>query len=1098
MTYTAQESGLELNCFECHDVHGTTNIFMVNSGNPDSGLTAPRTVDGASNLIDFLFFRSNPPDGSVAFTANSAGSDFATAGAGDKNKICQTCHRNTGHYQNDSDDGHFTSTCTDCHTHDFDADYSATSQDGFMPSGGCNSCHGSVTTGQFWPDGSGGNPGYVDDSPGSATSHANHVLAIGQYLGYGDYNTTMYDDTQQITICAFCHPDPGGNGHSTNVGGTQGTTDLTNRVDIYLDTDDVSPGPYSDVFSKFTGSQTYAPDVNNTVGDQAYNYTDLNCSNLVCHNQNATPTGGAGDWNNPPDWTATINAKCSNTTCHADTTYTISHTTHVHNFQKNYNCTECHVDNGTDLSHQSGLVDINFTNATSLEGDPALGAANGYYNKGGNINPVVSFDYKDGVYNVTCNLVYCHGGDNSWDGTDTTPVWDDFNTATCTTGTCHGSYGSPYSPTAIPQPQITTGNHPAHFQMYDDASQPLEGFGPKFDPHARYGGCSGCHNMTDGNNCLDCHSVQQGLASAPTVPSSTHADGKKDFLNLDNTTVTTLALTDTCDNCHGASVTNAKDPVNWGNSSYKLPCEECHDLTTPANSQRDGLGVSAPAKANYFTAGHGLDTGSTYSPSGRTGAGAACEDCHNEISDHITGATGEDRLDTEGNALCTGCHNGTADGPGGNSEAQVSTHANTSTTMTYVAQESGLELNCFECHDVHGTTNIFMVNSDNPDSGLTAPRTVDGASNLIDFLFFRGLAPGSVAFTANTVGCQTCHTNTGHYQNNSDDGHDTSRCTGCHAHDFDSNYAANSQDGFMPLGCNGCHTFPGLTNEPGTHPLSATHEAHAGVPIGGSNIYDEGYPCTKCHLNYDHNESGVTSGADWDDLVGNDFNAVFVDIRFDGWNPANPPGSVTYNGVPADETQVTSAPGIGGTGTCAGLYCHGSTLNNGGTDQTPEWDDISSGNCGTCHGVYADAVGLGEYPTPDINITSNHHLTHYTSAYGPALTEIHGGRDGCSSCHNSPTSADGCLPCHGPHAAAGAIALGATIPTPTHVNLTVELKDDQQIGPTTACDNCHSTAIVVGGISGAQHGKDNWTNAPFRLDCLTCCFRWDLRNRCPH
>jgi predicted CxxxxCH...CXXCH cytochrome family protein len=436
------------------------------------------------------------------------------------------------------------------------------------------------------------------------------------------------------------------------------------------------------------------------------------------------------------------------------------------------------------------------------------------------------------------------------------------------------------------------------------------------------------------------------------------------------------------------------------------------------------------------------------------------------------------------------------DGSGGKSEAQVSTHANTSTTMTYTAQESGLELNCFECHDVHGSTNIFMVNSDNPDSGLTDPRTVDGASNLIDFLFFRGLAPGSVAFTANTVGsdyatagagdpdkiCQTCHTNTGHYQNTSDDGHDTSKCTGCHAHDFDSNYAANSQDGFMPLGCNSCHTYPGLPVLASTHRMSAIHDGHVGRPSTEASLPNMGYVCTKCHLNYDHNESGVTSGADWDDLVGNDFNAVFVDIRFDSWNPAanNP----NYEGVPADSGQATSAPGVGAPtyGTCAGLYCHGATL-DGGSDKTPLWSDDTTGNCGTCHGIYGDAASVGRNVAK--NITSNHHPTHHTAIFGPSIADSSmGGSDGCTPCHNTPVLTN-CNPCHGT-GSTGAIAPGSSAPTPTHVNLSIEFKDDLQIGPTTACDNCHSTAIVVGGISGAQHGKDNWTNAPFRLDCLTC------------
>ena len=73
---------------------------------------------------------------------------------------------------------------------------------------------------------------------------------------------------------------------------------------------------------------------------------------------------------------------------------------------------------------------------------------------------------------------------------------------------------------------------------------------------------------------------------------------------------------------------------------------------------------------------------------------------HGQALPHISGTLGDsERLDTVGNQLCTDCHDGTSDGVGGKSAIQVSTHANTGTTTSFVKSESDFELNCIECHD---------------------------------------------------------------------------------------------------------------------------------------------------------------------------------------------------------------------------------------------------------------------------------------------------------------------------------------------------------------------------------------------------------------
>ncbi|HDL52586.1 MAG TPA: hypothetical protein ENH32_01280, partial [Proteobacteria bacterium] len=162
-----------------------------------------------------------------------------------------------------------TRACADCHQHNN------------TMSTNCNACHGSLATGQYWPDGSGGSPAYVDDDTGS---HDGHMLAVGQYLGYGDYTVVMYDDVQQKAICAFCHPTPGGPGHNQNTVGSP-----PGRVDVLGD------GFTAGTFPVFgVGAQTIKADTNNA---GAYSQASETCSNVDCHYEKTTPAYGGFGWN---------------------------------------------------------------------------------------------------------------------------------------------------------------------------------------------------------------------------------------------------------------------------------------------------------------------------------------------------------------------------------------------------------------------------------------------------------------------------------------------------------------------------------------------------------------------------------------------------------------------------------------------------------------------------------------------------------------------------------------------------------------------------------------------------------------------------------
>jgi predicted CxxxxCH...CXXCH cytochrome family protein len=528
---------------------------------------------------------------------------------------------------------------------------------------------------------------------------------------------------------------------------------------------------------------------------------------------------------------------------------------------KGYQCTVCHLG----APHNAGvggaisgpaqwetLVTPNLNNRVQVRFDTTLNPA--VTNPADTTQDSSSYDDATNV----CSNLSCHGADPTnfgpVSGTNTTPDWDQTTTGAC--GSCHDTGTNDVT---SPGTSIGTGNHSVHL-------------------NASWGPALGTDKDVA---CLACHPAYERSQGG------THADGVKSFLHLNNSTVTNLAATDGCNNCHGASTANAKTPANWANGSYVLGCLECHDSTDPANSLRNKTGVAAPAKNTFWTSrGHGNLTTYPWTPN-RSGANLACTGCHAATSAHINGSLGDtDRLTTAGNSLCSGCH-----GTGG-AATKVSTHANTSGTMAHVKVQPSFELNCVECHDVHGTANIFMINPTNPDGPLVATRIYNNVNNDFSNYLYRG----TVAFTDASVGtsatngvgyaqagagdtskiCQTCHTLTGHYQYNSDNGHETSGCSGCHPHDFDGTYTAGSQDGFMPRGnCRSCHdsTNPFDPDGPGPWPAAtpinlALYDSgghgKGTTPAGCTDCHDTGQPVPNTHQNHTYNsvwENGPITAA---------------------------------------------------------------------------------------------------------------------------------------------------------------------------------------------------------------------------------------------
>jgi len=980
----------------------------------------------------------------------------------------------------------------------------------------CTLCHGSATTGQYWPDGVGGIPVYVDDAAGP---HGNHVGAISQSL-WSETTAVLLTDTvngtadaKQKTICAFCHPNPG-----EPRAGTEEASHLVNAAPV--DTVDVHGDgrPLAAVsnFQTITGAaQLVQGSYDNTAVANG-----KRCSNVDCHYRVPTPTTGVvpDGWNNP-----LAVATCSN--CHGSgmtgAVLPNAHQTHVGSFTtgiprgKEYACTECHPDYGTNTSHQNGIIDFPPDIIDPIEPAP-FGDFSETFGEPGEI--LATLDTSDrkvkfggaGEY-ATCTNFYCHGADLHNGGTNQTPTWNDSASGNC--GTCHGINADPAVLLAQgrdPLMAVTTGNHVVHFTVPR---------GPRLaDDHFSVG-CYQCHNSVVAANhaadCTDCHypnGSYGAIAEGATNPTPTHVDGKVDFGNTNQTIVAQSVLgtsappeapdatsTDRCNCCHASGTAAAK--INWPNQSFRLGCETCH-TTPPATSRANCSGVSAPAKDAFTSRGHGLASGARYpwpdGGPGRDGAGAVCTNCHDGDAEHISHVLGDtDRLQIAGNDLCNNCHDGPGSGGSlGNAVSQVSTHANTSTTMTnvYTRQRPAMELNCIECHDVHGTANIFMINGPAADGPLVAPRLYNGVADTAT-----ELPNGTVAFTDDSVGssttpgvgyanpstgagtyaswiCQTCHTQTVHFQFNSNDGHVITDCITCHKHEFDDNYAANSQDGFMPSGCDGCHGYPPVpvqvpaTTTPPQENYTGGGGAHAKhvdfliakLAISAEEVQGRSLElCGPCHGQDplgDHAVSGEAADV-WDITSRAEVNLVARTAS--SWGAA---GTYGGNSVVAPGTKPPGNAVDTTDSRCANLDCHGDAdpaevlhWNVDMTDGTGVSDAlIPSQVCEGCHDQTPAQVRVypaGDNPPPTYTGNAPDAAANY---YGTVSGYSRGGHGDAKIQNEDPgidsgtgTTPIDCTACHSATAAhfpavsgdLNRLGANATLETSSHTGL---------------CNDCHN------------------------------------------
>jgi predicted CxxxxCH...CXXCH cytochrome family protein len=235
--------------------------------------------------------------------------------------------------------------------------------------------------------------------------------------------------------------------------------------------------------------------------------------------------------------------------------------------------------------------------------------------------------------------------------------------------------------------------------------------------------------------------------------------------------------------------------------------------------------------------------------------------------------------------------------------------------------------------------------------------------------------------TTSTKICEVCHSQTAHHRYDTTgqtDGlihNNRADCMACHPHN----------QGFKPAGdCDFCHGFPPVEDVPnssssdGKSGLVDNPAATGSVTAGAHDrhVNDIGLGCETCHTDgmpaTPINDFNIQIGFDIFGIPGGDYDGRALPL----------PNGYTYAaGNP--QTNITNT----GTMSCAGIYCHGATLDpDGGTDITPEWGDPLTGQCGTCHGATA--------ANPPVRGSHMKHTELFTGT---------GHEYECSLCHIDPT-----------------------------------------------------------------------------------------------
>ncbi|MBI5488718.1 MAG: CxxxxCH/CxxCH domain-containing protein [Deltaproteobacteria bacterium] len=620
---------------------------------------------------------------------------------------------------------------------------------------------------------------------------------------------------------------------------------------------------------------------------------------------------------------------------------------------------------------------------------------------------------------LRCANAYCHGATLLPGGSNTAPAWTTVDGTQAACGTCHG----------LP----AGGGHPALVRC-EQCHSAVMGPGMTFAaPELHIDGIV----EADALDCESCHGG--GGSAAPPVDTS---GGTATTLRGVGAHRSHLQASDwradiACTECHQVPATLAAPghldtplpaELLWGGVATADGATPVFDGTVCSSTYCHGPtllaggSLTAPSWATVDGSQAACGTCHGLPPEGTHPSDTRCELCHGEVigagmrfvdrTRHVNGVVDVSYGD------CESCHGGggsaapprDATGGSGTSLRGVGAHRSHQGASSWYA-----EIACSQCHRVPATVpDVGHIDTPLPAELTWGPLPVadgaapafDGASCAGNYCHGATLLPGGTitvpAWTTvdgTQAACGTCHGLPPGGTHPSD-----TRCELCHGDVIGAGRtfvdASRHVNGIVDVdygGCESCHGGGGSAAPPQdttggtatTSPGVGAHRSHLGPSTWHAEIR-----CSECHR-------VPTSVSDPGHLDG----SLPADLAW---------GALT--------TADGAAPAFDGT-RCAGTYCHGATLDPGGTITQPVWTavDGTQDACGTCHGLppggphptdgrcelcHATVIAAGgAFVAPALHVDGLVEVT----AYHPAGWDVpaqHGaafdtGPAACTSCHGS-------------------------------------------------------------------------------------------------
>jgi predicted CxxxxCH...CXXCH cytochrome family protein len=531
-------------------------------------------------------------------------------------------------------------------------------------------------------------------------------------------------------------------------------------------------------------------------------------------------------------------------------------------------------------------------------------------------------------------------------------------------------------------------------------------------PHVQNGACERCH---DGY-------------TAATVNLATHVDGRVDVKPL------------TCDVCHGG-LANAAPPLGTagetattaravgahqahlagGTLGAPVACETCHPVPGAMLHADGAVQVSLPgwdpaAATCSATSCHGA-----FAPSWTTvdGSQVLCGSCHG-----VPGAP------HTANPACGNCHPGYT--------------ASTVNAATHVDGDVDVKpMTCTACHGDE-TRALAPVAPPLGTSGQTEPSQRGVGAHQ------RHLAGGAIG---KPVACEECHavpSGMDHADGDVDLAFGplahrvgaepafdaaTGTCSGVYCHGAvlrggGANVDPSWTGGPAEATCGACHGNPPPPPHVQTKICENCHEGYTLTTVNpplhmDGVIQSIDLTCSSCHGDESRilvqqadvlaiaappfgsrgEEENTTRSVGQHQAHVNRGNGLAIPNKCRYCHVVPPPTALDHADG-RNDVAFSSLAVVGGAapvwdrtnGTCASTYCHGATLNRGGTSHTPSWLGSNPIVCGTCHGAPPPL------PHPqDADCIRCH--PGYTQTSVRKATHVNGISDfpsGCNSCHDNP------------------------------------------------------------------------------------------------